>query len=82
MLSSMAQQSIMPPAFPGSQQATSPAGERPPAQSSSDVERGETREAAATSMIGTQSQLKHSQALPIRGLYFVDNLTLRALFEH
>ena len=70
MMSSMAQQSMMPPGFAASQQVTSPTGERPlHAPSPSDVERGETGEAAGASVIGTQSQHKQPQTLPIRGSY-------------
>ena len=63
ILSSMAQQSMMPHVLTGSQPATSPTAERPPSGGALDVERG--RETATTSVSVAQSQQKHS--LPIRG---------------
>ena len=75
----MAQQSMMPPhGLAGSQQVTSPTTERP--QTAGDVERGEGRETASTSVIGTQSQQK--QSLPVRGQcdFYIGTIAVQTQF--
>lgn len=78
MLSSMTQQSMMPPfARAGaSQQVTSPTGDRFRTGGLNEAERGESGGAAEASVIGSQSQ--QQKPLPVRGsvhIRFFNNIT-------